>query len=178
MAKAYSAASAYSRPAPMPGRTSAMFATSRTASTGLTDSRAPTAAAASIAARRRGGRVRVSTRIVAAAWRDRRNSAAARNAATAVVEVSSPSEASTNQSTGAKWDGEQSKKNDSTAAGGAAAAAGTETPTINLIVCDVDGTLLTSDQELTVRAEVAIARAAACGARPRQSFPPHLTTMS
>jgi len=160
MALAYSAASACSRHTQMPGRTSAMFATSRTASIGLLDSRTP--AAASIAARRRGGSGRVSTRVVAAAWRDRRNAAAARIAATAVAEVSSPSEASTIQATGATWDGEQSKN----IAAAAAAAAATETPTINLIVCDVDGTLLTSEQELTVRAEVAIARAAACGAGP------------
>ena len=35
--------------------------------------------------------------------------------------------------------------------------------TIDLIVTDVDGTLLNRDQELTMRTEVAIARAAACG---------------
>ena len=47
-----------------------------------------------------------------------------------------------------EWDGD-----DATAPGGV----------INVIVTDVDGTLLNSSQELTMRTEVAIARAAACG---------------
>ena len=40
---------------------------------------------------------------------------------------------------------------------------GTTPGVINAIVSDVDGTLLNSSQELTMRTEVAIARAAACG---------------
>ena len=37
------------------------------------------------------------------------------------------------------------------------------TPDVRLIVTDVDGTLLNSDQELTTRTELAVARAASCG---------------
>ena len=46
---------------------------------------------------------------------------------------------------------------DAPASGDAAA------PEVQLIVTDVDGTLLNSDQELTTRTELAIARAASCG---------------